>query len=83
MGKDHDHFASLHAILHKMMRQYGCGLEYVFVCEFALWYLAGGSFHHTRPLRMLAGIACEYLMDGPLEVRPVKVFSGVWNATLG
>jgi hypothetical protein len=82
VGEDHDHIAALYAALHKVVGQYRRGLEDVLVCEGALRRRARGRLYDAWAVGVLARIAGEYLVDGALEVRPVKVCRRVGDVCL-
>jgi hypothetical protein len=82
VGEDHDHIAALYAALHKVVGQHRRGLEDVLVCEGALGRPARGRLDDAWPAGVLARIAGEYLVDGTLEVRPVKVCRRVGDVGL-
>lgn len=83
MGKDHDDFASLYAVLHQVMGQYRGGLEYLLVCEPALRRPACSRLHDAWPFGVLAGISGEDFVDWSFEIRPIKVCGGIGNLSFG
>jgi hypothetical protein len=82
MGKDDYDIPSLYATLHKVMCQHTCGLEDVLVGEVALRRLACSRLDYACSVGVPMRIASKDVVDGALEVRPVKVCCRVWDVCL-